>query len=269
MRKLQRRHPFHIVTPSPWPFFTALSILITVMGCVLFLHRYESGLFTFLYGLFCLALVLSFWWRDVIREATFQGKHTRACQNGLAIGFVCFIISEGMFFFSFFWAFFHSALSPAVEIGCIWPPNGITPLHPLGIPLINTLVLVISGSWVNLVLVAVRGGFFSDAVSAFKWTINLGLLFTLLQLYEYKTAHFTIADGIYGSTFYLTTGFHGLHVIIGTIFLIVCFFRLLLGHFTREHHLGLRFAAWYWHFVDIVWLFVYASFYWWGNYSVF
>ncbi|HEY4874958.1 MAG TPA: cytochrome c oxidase subunit 3, partial [Puia sp.] len=208
---------------------------------------------------------MSIWWRDVIREATFEGMHTRIVQRGLRLGFVLFIVSEVMFFFAFFWAFFHSSLAPTIQIGSIWPPAGIEVFNPFGIPFYNTYILLLSGVTITITHHAMINGDARIAKLNFLKTIFLACMFTSLQVFEYLEAPFTIADGIYGSTFYMATGFHGMHVIIGTIFIAVCFVRLIFSHFTKQHHIGFEAATWYWHFVDVVWLFLFVSIYWWGS----
>jgi len=206
------------------------------------------------------------WWRDVIREALFEGAHTQKVQKGLKLGFILFVVSEIMLFFSFFWAFFHASLSPNIEIGCIWPPVGLIVLNPWKIPFLNTLILLLSGAtitWAHQLLVI---GNYKQTISALIITINLALFFTGLQIYEYINSPFDISDGIYGSVFFMLTGLHGLHVLVGTIFILVCLFRHIYKHFTRTHHLGFEAAIWYWHFVDVVWLFLFIFVYWWGNF---
>ena len=382
------RHPYHLVDASPWPFVASLSLLAVTMGAVLYLHQMTLGGFTLFLGFLSFLFCLFLWFRDVIREGTFEGHHTTFVQRGLKAGMLLFIVSEIMFFFSFFWGFFHSSLAPAVQIGGIWPPMGISVFNPWEIPLLNTLILLTSGAsvtWahyssrsrqtrrltplepeleknklripgINLrySLLNLRYAFFvrygeksryrwlkarhrqwwryertahridvflvvgADVVRAARFkltnvfmkqklvpnswfasfirgrlsylkdhrvrrwfkrsrqdfiyslmlTIALGLIFTLIQYYEYKHATFTISDSVYGSTFFLTTGFHGLHVIIGTLFLIVCLFRGYAYHFTLTHHVGLESAIWYWHFVDVVWLGLYVSIYHWGGSTI-
>lgn len=205
------------------------------------------------------------WWRDIIRESTFIGYHTSYVVQAHRLGIILFIISEVMFFFSFFWAFFHSALAPTVQIACTWPPPGIEPINPFSVPLLNTAVLLASGftvTWAHHGLIA---GSRKNALQALFITCSLGLYFTKLQLQEYYDAPFTIADGIYGSVFFVSTGFHGLHVIIGTLFLLVCLYRTYAIHFSTDRHVGFEAAAWYWHFVDVVWIFLYLCIYWWGS----
>lgn len=265
MSNLVQRHPYHIVDPSPWPFLTGISALGTTSGFIMYMHCFQGGFYLFLIGFISLVNVSFFWWRDVIREATFQGHHTTSVQTGLSIGMLLFILSEIMFFFAFFWAFFASSLSPSLDVGGIWPPPGIDVLNPWEVPLLNTVVLLLSGvtcTWShNAIVIGNR----SSAIISISLTIFLGAFFTLLQAIEYYEASFTMSDGIYGSVFFLATGFHGFHVLIGSTFLFVCFIRLYKHHFTTEHHFGFESAAWYWHFVDVVWLFLFVSIYWWGG----
>nr|YP_010596282.1 cytochrome c oxidase subunit III [Tropiometra macrodiscus]WAJ60707.1 cytochrome c oxidase subunit 3 [Tropiometra macrodiscus] len=260
---MNHQHPYHLVDQSPWPIVSSLGVLVSTVGLVLWFNGF--GFFVVFLGLVSLFLVVFFWWRDVIRESTFQGNHTSVVGVGLRFGMVFFITSEVLFFFAFFWAFFHSSLAPSIELGVCWPPCGIYPLDPFLIPLLNTAVLLSSGvtiTWSHHSII--ENNWFSSVQGLF-FTILLGLYFTGLQAWEYFDAPFTISDGVYGCTFFVATGFHGLHVIIGTTFLSVCFFRLLFYHFSDSHHFGFEAAAWYWHFVDVVWLFLYISIYWWGS----
>jgi len=263
MNKKVQKHPFHLVTPSPWPLFASVAALLITLGGVMYMHRFFLGGFFLLLGIVYLLGIVGLWWRDVIREATFEGMHTSRVQQGLKFGMVLFIISEVMFFFAFFWAFFHSSLAPGIEIGSIWPPVGIEVFDPWGIPLLNTFILLLSGATITYTHHALVVGSSLYVVDGFLYTILLAILFTLFQLYEYKHASFSINDGVYGSTFFMATGFHGLHVLIGTAFISVCFARYT--HFTTQHHLGFEAAAWYWHFVDVVWLFLFVTIYWWGS----
>jgi len=258
-------HPFHLVDPSPWPFFIAVGLLVLTTGSVLYFHSYIFGSFFLFFGFFFVLVVMGLWWRDVIREATFRGHHTIKVVSGLRLGVVLFIVSEVMFFFSFFWAFLHSSLAPTVEIGGIWPPQGLEILDPFGIPLLNTLILLTSGATVTYAHYCIQSQNQIDGFLAFVATIIFAFVFTLFQAYEYIEAPFNLSDGVYASTFFLTTGFHGLHVIIGTIFLVLCFIRFMKFHFTPRHHLGFEAAAWYWHFVDVVWLFLFLLVYVWGS----
>ena len=178
---------------------------------------------------------------------------------------ILFIVSEIMFFVAFFWAFFAASLSPTIEIGNIWPPKGINTFNPLEVPLVNTLILLCSGATVTYTHHAITAGLNLEAVWGLVLTIFLAIIFTCFQIFEYITADFAISDGVYDSTFFLATGFHGFHVFIGTIFLTVCLLRLMLNHFSTVHHFGFEAAAFYWHFVDIVWLFLYVAVYFWGG----
>ncbi len=265
---LLQMHPFHIVSVSPWPLFISVSILTTMLGLVLFFKGIvdQMSLIMFFTGFFSIILVSVQWWRDVIREALFEGAHTQKVQRGLKLGFILFVISEIMLFFSFFWAFFHASLSPNIEIGCVWPPVGLFVLNPWKIPFVNTLVLLLSGATITWAHQLLAVGNYRQTISALIITINLALFFTGLQIYEYLNAPFDISDGIYGSVFFMLTGLHGLHVIVGTLFILVCLLRHIYKHFTRTHHLGFEAAIWYWHFVDVVWLFLFIFVYWWGNF---
>jgi len=259
------QHPFHLVPQSPWPFVTSISVLTVTIGAVMYMHSYQMGGFTLGFGLILLIFMMGMWWRDVVREATYEGRHTQAVQRGLRLGVVLFIVSEVMFFVSFFWAFFHSSLAPSIEIGSIWPPNGIDVLNPWGVPLLNTYILLYSGVTITYAHHSMLSGDWSKVMEGLFQTLCLAVFFTALQVLEYFEAPFDISDGIYGSTFFMATGFHGFHVIVGTIFIAVCFFRTAQAHFTRSNHLGFEAAAWYWHFVDVVWLFLFVSIYFWGS----
>ena len=263
IRRVQK-HPFHIVDPSPWPLIASLGAFYTLFGFTMYIHFYENGFLLFSLGLFLLIGTMAIWWRDVIREATFEGHHTSYVRKGIKLGMLLFIASEVMLFFAFFWAFFHASLNPTIEIGCVWPPKGIIAINPWHVPLLNTFVLITSGAFITWSHYAILAGYRKDSIEALIYTIGLALYFTLLQYYEYSVAQFNISDSVYGSVFYMTTGLHGSHVIIGTLFLIVCLYRLINNHFTVNHHVGFECAAWYWHFVDIVWIFVYFFIYWWG-----
>lgn len=260
-----QKHPFHLVDLSPWPLFSSLSALACTTGGVMFFHGYTGGGELLSLGLVSLIYGMSVWWRDVIREGSYQGHHTDAVQHGLRFGMLLFIVSEVMFFMAFFWAFFHSALSPTVEIGCMWPPLGITVINPWEVPLLNTCLLLSSGAAVTWAHHALLGNDSKNVQYGLIVTIILAMVFTGFQAMEYIEAPFTISDGIYGSTFFLATGFHGFHVFVGTLFLIVCLVRSYWNEFTPTHHVGFEAAAWYWHFVDVVWLFLFITIYYWGG----
>nr|YP_003331372.1 cytochrome c oxidase subunit III [Apatides fortis]ACM45055.1 cytochrome c oxidase subunit III [Apatides fortis] len=258
-----KNHTFHLVDVSPWPILGAFNAINLMMGLIKWFHLYDNTLF--LFSTFTMILIVYQWWRDITRESTFQGHHTMVVTTGMRWGMILFIVSEVFFFISFFWGFFHSSLSPAIELGMNWPPKGITPFNPLQIPLLNTLILLTSGLSVTWAHHSLMENNYNQALQGLAITIILGLYFTALQAYEYVEAPFTIADAVYGSSFFMATGFHGLHVIIGTTFLAVCLLRHIYNHFSSTHHFGFEAAAWYWHFVDVVWLFLYLSIYWWGS----
>jgi heme/copper-type cytochrome/quinol oxidase subunit 3 len=270
------KHDYHLVDPSPWPALGALAGFTLTFGLVLFMHPDMLGgigelfgIATIFPGVLLIAATMFFWWRDVVREATFQGHHTPVVQLGHRYGMFLFIASEVMFFAAFFWAFFDASLFPR-EVpydlpGGIWPPEGIETFKWYELPLINTIILVTSSGTVTLAHHALARGDQKWTVNWLIVTVALGVAFTALQAFEYGHAPFSFTDGIYPSTFFMATGFHGAHVIIGTTFLLVCLIRAIKGHFKPEHHFGFEAAAWYWHFVDVVWLFLFSSIYIWGG----
>nr|YP_010952910.1 cytochrome c oxidase subunit III [Empoascanara defecta]WMQ52353.1 cytochrome c oxidase subunit 3 [Empoascanara defecta] len=256
-------HPFHLVDKSPWPLTGSIGLMTLMLGMIMWLHKINMNLF--MLSILIIILTMIQWWRDVTRESTFQGLHTKKVTLGMKMGMLLFIVSEILFFLSFFWAFFHSSLSPSMEIGLLWPPKGITPFNPMNIPMLNTMILLSSGitiTWAHNSLVNKN---YTQMIQSTILTVMLGLYFSMLQLYEYMESPFCISDSVYGSTFFLATGFHGLHVIIGTMFIMVSLVRMLKLHMSKNHHVGFEASAWYWHFVDVVWLFLYISIYWWGN----
>jgi len=263
--KYKEKHGFHLVDPSPWPLMGAFGALMATFGGVLAMHGYAGGKALCLLGFFTIIYTMYVWWRDIVREGTYEGQHTKIVQKGLRMGVILFIVSEVMFFVAFFWGFFHSSLNPSPFIGGVWPPAYLEILNPWEVPLVNTILLLSSGATITWAHHAIIGGNRDEALTALFATLSLAILFTLLQILEYTHAPFTISDGVYGSSFYMATGFHGFHVFIGTCFIAVCTFRLFLHHFTQEHHFGFEAAAWYWHFVDVVWLFLFLSIYWWGS----
>lgn len=258
-------HGFHLVDPSPWPIITALGTFILTYGAALYLHGYVPGSFLYKFGIILILLMMYTWWRDIVREGTLEGQHTLKVQNGLKLGMLLFIASEVMFFFAFFWAFFHSSFNPSVFIGSVWPPVFLSTLDPWKVPLLNTLILLASGAAVTWAHHSIVWGSKPYACIGLIITISLATIFTCLQYLEYITALFNLSDGVYGATFYIATGFHGFHVFIGTCFLFICFLRVYFNQFTTSHHFGFEAAAWYWHFVDVVWLFLFITIYWWGS----
>lgn len=268
-----KKHDYHLVDPSPWPIIGSVSAFVLAVGFITWIRDMsvaglDIGGLIFGAGLLGVLYTMAGWWMDVIKEAQ-AGDHTRVVQLHHRYGMMMFIASEVMFFVAWFWAYFDVALFPAAEnqfqrteiTGGAWPPAGIETFDPWHLPLFGTLVLLTSGTTITWAHHALLEG---DRQSV-KWglwlTVALGAFFTFLQAYEYSHAHFSFSGHIYGATFFMATGFHGAHVIIGTIFLAVCLWRVYLGHFTAKQHLGFEFAAWYWHFVDVVWLFLFAAIY--------
>ncbi len=269
------KHSYHLVDPSPWPFATGVTALITAFGLISLMHGEGDSLFYL--GSALLLLVVAAWWRDVIREGEHEGHHSPVVQIGLRYGMALFIASEVMFFVAWFWAFFDVAFFPGANspelvtrqevLGGVWPPVDMQGklFDPWGIPFLNTVILLSSGVTVTWAHHALREDNRKHFMLGLALTIILGITFTSLQAHEYDIAAFSFSDGIYPSTFFMATGFHGAHVIMGTIFLIVCFLRGMAGHFKPDHHFGFEAAAWYWHFVDVVWLFLFTCIYWWAG----
>lgn len=262
---LKTKHKFHLVDPSPWPLLASLGAFMLTTGGVLYMHKVLGGWDLFINGLLLILFVMYVWWRDVVREATYEEQHSFVVQRGLRLGMVLFIASEVMFFFAFFWAFFHSSLAPAFNIGGVWPPRAIISMNTYTIPLTNTFILLSSGATVTWAHHAIILNAKRQTIIGLIYTLILAILFTYFQGLEYVSAPFNISDGIYGSCFYMATGFHGFHVFIGTVALFVSLIRIVLNHFTNTHHFGFESSIWYWHFVDVVWLFLFINIYWWGN----
>ena len=256
------KHPYHLVEASPWPAVGAAAAFTAAVGGVMYMHDVAYGVAVLGLGFMLVLATMFMWWRDIIREAEYQGHHTPIVQIGMRYGMMLFIASEVMFFVAFFWAFFDRAFYPNEGV---WPPEGITTFDPFDLPLINTLVLLLSGCTVTWAHHAMQHDNRKDFMMGLGLTIILGAIFTALQALEYSHAPFGFTDGIYPSVFYMATGFHGFHVLVGTLFLAVCWLRGRAGHFTAEQHFGFEAAAWYWHFVDVVWLFLFAAVYWWGG----
>ena len=268
-----KHHDYHLVDPSPWPIVGAVSAFILAIGTIMWFH--DNGPWVMVIGLVGVAYTMIAWWRDVINEAEHKGDHTRVVQIHLRYGMIMFIASEVMFFVAWFWAYFDVALFPGEAIQALrveatggqWPPESIATFDPWHLPLLNTLILLTSGTTVTWAHHALLEGNRRDLIRGLALTVALGALFTALQAYEYSHAAFGFREGIYPSTFYMATGFHGFHVLVGTIFLLVCLIRAMKGHFKQDHHFGFEAAAWYWHFVDVVWLFLFAAIYVWGSWG--
>ena len=286
------KHDFHMVEPSPWPVVGSLGAFIMMVGAVFWLNKSYAGFgvmagvpWIFAIGLALVLYTMAGWWKDVVNESVVEGQHTPVVKLGLRYGMLLFIASEVMFFVAWFWAYFNFSLFPQDASLSGWPPNGIVTLDPWHFPLLNTVILLTSGTTVTWAHHAIQTGDRKGAIQGLALTVILGISFTCIQAYEYAHAPFTFglngavlqpftdpahatltaAQGnlgaIYGSTFFMATGFHGFHVIVGTVFLTVCLVRAILGHFTPTRHFGFEAAAWYWHFVDVVWLFLFTSIY--------
>jgi len=258
-------HPFHLVSPSPWPLYTSICLLNLTSIAALSMHSFNESHYLLYLALVLLLSTMSFWFRDIVSEGTFLGDHTLAVQKGLNLGIILFIVSEALFFMAIFWAFFHSALTPTVELGAQWPPIGIEPVNPFELPLLNTVLLLSSGATVTYAHHSLIYGERKGALYGSIITVLLAVIFTIFQGVEYSVSSFTISDGAFGACFFFATGFHGFHVIIGTIFLGVALWRIYAYHLTDNHHLGFEGGILYWHFVDIVWLFLYFAIYYWGS----
>ncbi len=268
-----KNHDYHLVDPSPWPAVGSVAAFITAVGAVIYFHNIGNiGPWVLIIGMLLVMYTMLMWWMDVVREAEVEGHHTPVVQLHLRYGMILFIASEVMFFVAWFWAFFDVALFPggteqvmrADLTGGEWPPKDIATFDPWHLPLINTLILLTSGTTVTWA----HHALLHDDRAGLKWgllaTVVLGALFTAVQAYEYSHAAFGFSGHIYGATFFMATGFHGFHVLVGTLFLIVCLLRAVAGHFTPTHHFGFEAAAWYWHFVDVVWLFLFVCIYVWA-----
>jgi cytochrome c oxidase subunit III len=287
-----KNHDYHLVPVSPWPLVGSIAALIMAFGAVIYMKTAGSkdallfgqrGMTVLMIGFIGVLLTMFMWWRDVIREAH-AGDHTPVVALHLRYGMIMFIASEVMFFVAWFWAYFDASLFPAAVdalpngaqvgmvarnelTGGVWPPKPSadgtfrSTFDPWGLPLVNTLILLLSGTTVTWAHHAMLENNRKSLITGLSITVVLGLLFTALQVYEYSHAAFGFKGHIYGATFFMATGFHGAHVVIGTIFLAVCLFRAMKGHFTPKQHFGFEAAAWYWHFVDVVWLFLFAAIY--------
>ncbi|WP_339334079.1 cytochrome c oxidase subunit 3 [uncultured Maricaulis sp.] len=273
------KHDYHLVDPSPWPFVGSLGAFLLAIGAVgnmkglvgadhPLAFMYGDGSFGgLILGFLIVIWTMIGWWGDMIKESK-RGDHTAVVDIGMRYGMILFIASEVMFFVAWFWAFFEYAIFHEVRIDpalAAWPPAGVETFNPWHLPLMNTLILLLSGTTVTWAHHALQHDDRKGAIIGLIFTVALGLAFTSLQVIEYSHAEFafSMADGgnLYGATFFMATGFHGAHVVIGTIFLAVCLFRLLAGQMSSKKHFGLEAAAWYWHFVDVVWLFLFAFVY--------
>jgi len=261
------KHDYHLVDPSPWPLTGAISAFVLTVGAAMWMHETPPGMVLTLLGVLGIVATMVAWWRDVLRESR-SGAHTAPVAVGLRTGVALFIVSEVFFFVAFFWAYFWGALVPPETVAVSWPPEGVHKVPVFGIPLLNTLLLLLSGTTLTWAHHAVREGDNRTAFQALLITVALGATFLGFQVYEYIEAiheGLTLQSGVYGSTFYMATGFHGFHVFVGAVFLVVCTVRAWHQSFTPDKHVGFEAAAWYWHFVDVVWLFLFVCVYMWGG----
>jgi cytochrome c oxidase subunit 3 len=274
MSAIAKNHDYHMVEPSPWPFVMSVGILIFAIGAISWMHHWTPWIFFI--GLAIVLYTMYAWWADVVKEANNGVDHTPVVQMHHRYGMMLFIASEVMLFVAFFWAYFDGFFrfddveqyARVTATGGHWPPVGIELFDAFHLPLFNTLILLTSGTTVTWAHHALLEGDRKGLRWGLVLTVALGVLFTCVQMIEYSEAAFSFAGNMYGATFFMATGLHGFHVAVGTIFLIVCLLRAERGDFTPERHLGFEFAAWYWHFVDVVWLFLFASIYVWGSWGV-
>nr|QNV11888.1 cytochrome c oxidase subunit III [Mutilla europaea] len=258
MMKMLQNHPFHMVTYSPWPILMSFSILFFLNSLTLIMSNKSTNMYL---PILSMVLCLIQWARDIIRESTLQGMHTKKIIKGIQLGMIMFIISEILLFSSLFWMLLHSSLSPSHMIGMSWPPSGVNVFNPLGMPMLNTALLLSSGFSITWSHFSLLKNNYQNSIMSLCMTIILGIIFLLIQSFEYFTAPFSISDSIFGSAFFLVTGFHGSHVLLGCILLIMSLYRMFRNHLTSSHHLNFELAAWYWHFVDIIWIFVFMLLY--------
>ena len=271
-----KHHDYHLVDPSPWPVVGSISAFVMAVGAVAWMHKMFAGApIVFGVGTIGVLYTMASWWGDVIREAQYKGDHTRVVQLHHRYGMILFIASEVMFFVAWFWAYFDASLFPHEAIqasrleytGGQWPPKGIEVIDPWHLPLYNTVILLLSGTCVTWAHHALLHNDRKGLITGLLLTVALGVLFSTVQVYEYMHAPFDFKNSIYGATFFMATGFHGFHVFVGTVFLLVCLFRAVGGGFTPKQHFGFEAAAWYWHFVDVVWLFLFFAIYIWGGWG--
>lgn len=270
-----RPHPYHLVRPSIWPLISALAGGFFATMMLMYFPGYRAALqaepfaapFPWgpLLGVVSIMVCMFFWWKDVVHESVVERAHTKIVEVGFRYGMALFIASEVMFFFAFFWAFFGAAFFPTEAIGYKWPPETIHTIPAFDLPFLMTMILLLSGCTVTWAHHAILEGKKEEMVKALGVTVLLGFVFLCFQIYEYAHAHFGFTEGIFPTTFFMATGFHGFHVFVGTVFLAVCWWRAKKGHFTADRHFGFEAAAWYWHFVDVVWLFLFVAVYWWGG----
>lgn len=263
MRKYS--HPYHLVGNSPWPFIVSMVLFNVFASLIMTIYNKIGGSYILIWSLITLSIAIYNWIKEIINEGTYIGYHTSIVKGNLMNGFILFVISEICIFIGLFFGFFYNSFIPSIDLGNEWPPIGISILNPYSIPLLNTALLFFSGITITISLNNIYLGNKKNSILFMLWTILLGSIFTYYQYVEYSTSSFTLIDSFYGSNFYILTGFHGIHVIIGTILLIISFIRILLNHFLTNHHVGFASSSIYWHFVDYVWLLLYTFLYCWAS----
>nr|YP_009919721.1 Cox3 [Metschnikowia drakensbergensis]QMQ98318.1 Cox3 [Metschnikowia drakensbergensis]QMQ98334.1 Cox3 [Metschnikowia drakensbergensis] len=264
MRGYIQLHPFHLVSPSPWPLYTSFALMNLALSMGLTAHNYMNNNFYMLFNMFSVLYVLTLWFKDVMAESTYLGDHTKAVKTGLTQGFYLFVVSEMLMFASLFWAYLHSSLNPTMEMGMSWPPAGMEAMSASELPLLNTMMLLASGVTMTMGHHALMNSNRKDTLYGFIFTTLLIVLFVMLQYFEYMFSSFTITDGVYGSTFYSLTGLHFLHMSMTGIMLGTCSWRIYNYDFTNNSHVFAEMTVLYLHILDILWLFIYMICYWWG-----
>lgn len=263
MSKFAQNSPYLAVQSRWLPFLVSLALFSLTFSGVLWFHGKLSVGYV-LVSLSLVAIIAFLWWRDVIRESLL-GYHTAKLELGFRSAIVLFISSEVFFFLSFFWAYYDGSISPAIDIGLSWPPKGIYPLRVYSVPLLNTVILLSSGVSITWSHHALLINDYNGILISLILTVVLGAYFLMLQYEEYIETSFSITDGIYGRTFFMATGFHGVHVMVGSLIIAYVIILAISGILVYNHHFSFEATAWYWHFVDVVWLFLYISIYWWGS----
>nr|YP_009922230.1 Cox3 [Metschnikowia santaceciliae]QMS50712.1 Cox3 [Metschnikowia lochheadii]QMS50827.1 Cox3 [Metschnikowia santaceciliae] len=265
MRGYMQLHPFHLVSPSPWPLYTSFALMNLALSMGLTAHNYMSNNLYMMFNIMSVMYVLTLWFKDVMAESTYLGDHTKAVKTGLTQGFYLFVVSEILIFASLFWAYLHSSLNPTMEIGMAWPPAGIEAMSPSELPLLNTIILLASGVTITMGHHALINSNRKDTLYGFIFTTLLMMMFVIFQYLEYMYSPFTMTDGVYGSTFYSLTGVHGFHMGSTMTMLTVCSWRIYNYDFTNNSHVFAEMTVMYLHVLDMLWLFMYMMCYWWGS----
>nr|YP_009922151.1 Cox3 [Metschnikowia lochheadii]QMS50692.1 Cox3 [Metschnikowia lochheadii] len=265
MRGYMQLHPFHLVSPSPWPLYTSFALMNLALSMGLTAHNYMSNNLYMMFNIMSVLYVLTLWFKDMMAESTYLGDHTKAVKTGLTQGFYLFVVSEILMFASLFWAYLHSSLNPTMEMGMAWPPAGIEAMSPSELPLLNTIILLASGVTITMGHHALINSNRKDTLYGFIFTTLLMVMFVILQYFEYMFSSFTTTDGVYGSTFYSTTGLHMTHMGMIGMMLFLCSWRVYNYDFTNNSHVFAETTVMYLHVLDMLWLFMYMMCYWWGS----